>query len=83
MNKETKTPSVTFDQSLVDSHVILSVRHLKEYFAAGDFKTKAVHDVSFDVKEGECCGLVGESGCGKTTTGRTVIGLYKPTSGSI
>ncbi|MDY2913602.1 MAG: ATP-binding cassette domain-containing protein [Candidatus Enteromonas sp.] len=83
MNKETKTPSVTFDQSLVDSHVILSVRHLKEYFAAGDFKTKAVHDVSFDVKEGECFGLVGESGCGKTTTGRTVIGLYKPTSGSI
>ena len=59
MNKETKTPSVTFDQSLVDSHVILSVRHLKEYFSAGDFKTKAVHDVSFDVKEGECFGLVG------------------------
>ncbi|MDY5440708.1 MAG: ATP-binding cassette domain-containing protein [Candidatus Enteromonas sp.] len=83
MNKQKKTPSVTFDQSLVDNHVILSVRHLKEYFAQGDYKTKAVHDVSFDVKEGECFGLVGESGCGKTTTGRSVIGLYKPTSGAI
>ena len=75
--------NVTFDQSLVDNNVLLSVRHLKQYFASGDFKTKAVHDISFDVKKGECFGLVGESGCGKTTTGRTVIGLYKPTSGEI
>lgn len=89
MNNEQKqrkvdaTPSVTFDQSLVDNDVILSVRHLKQFFQQGDFKTKAVHDVSFDVKTGECFGLVGESGCGKTTTGRTIIGLYKPTSGAI
>lgn len=74
---------VTYDQSLVDNHILLDVRHLKEFFRAGDYKTKAVHDVSFSIKEGECFGLVGESGCGKTTTGRCVIGLYPPTSGAI
>ena len=74
---------VTFDESLVENKTILSVRHLKQFFGSGDNKTKAVHDVSFDVKEGECFGLVGESGCGKTTTGRTIIGLYEPTSGAI
>lgn len=74
---------VTYDQKLVDDHIILDVRHLKEFFRAGDYKTKAVHDVSFSIKEGECFGLVGESGCGKTTTGRCVIGLYPLTSGSI
>ncbi len=89
MNKQGKAPkanensSVTFDQSLVDNDIILSVRHLKQFFQQGEYKTKAVHDVSFDVKTGECFGLVGESGCGKTTTGRTIIGLYKPTSGAI
>ncbi|HIU71163.1 MAG TPA: ATP-binding cassette domain-containing protein [Candidatus Enterosoma merdigallinarum] len=46
-------------------------------------KLKAVHDISFDVKKGECFGLVGESGCGKTTTGRSIIRLYDITSGSI
>ena len=81
--KEAKSSSVTYDQSLVDKDIILSVRHLKQFFQQGDYKTKAVHDVSFDVKTGECFGLVGESGCGKTTTGRTIIGLYKPTSGAI
>lgn len=74
---------ITYDQKLVDDKVILSVRHLKQFFRSGDYKTKAVHDVSFDVKEGECFGLVGESGCGKTTTGRCIIGLYDITSGSI
>ncbi len=74
---------ITYDQKLVDDHIILSVRHLKQFFKAGEYKTKAVHDVSFDVKEGECFGLVGESGCGKTTTGRCVIGLYNITSGAI
>lgn len=74
---------VTRDPSLDEKDVILSVRHLKQFFQQGDYKTKAVHDVSFDLKAGECFGIVGESGCGKTTTGRTVIGLYKPTSGAI
>ena len=67
--------------------VILSVRHLKQYFklgGTGAFKyNKAVHDVSFDVYRGEVFGLVGESGCGKTTTGRSIIRLYQPTSGNV
>jgi oligopeptide transport system ATP-binding protein len=46
-------------------------------------KLKAVHDVSFDIKKGECFGLVGESGCGKTTTGRSLIRLYDITSGAV
>ncbi len=88
MSDEKKTleaPSfdVAYDPKMAEDGVLLSVRHLKQYFASGEYKTKAVHDVSFDVKEGECFGIVGESGCGKTTTGRTIIGLYKPTSGEI
>ena len=72
---------------LLQSDTLLSVRHLKEYFFFGskiaNAKLKAVSNVSFDVKKGECFGIVGESGCGKTTTGRTLIRLYEPTSGSI
>jgi oligopeptide transport system ATP-binding protein len=78
------TIGVTYRQDLVDQHVIMSVEHLKQFFSmGGDYKTKAVHDVSFQVHEGECFGLVGESGCGKTTTGRCLIRLYDITSGSI
>lgn len=68
------------------SDVILSVRHLKQFFrfGSGIYKyNKAVHDVSFDIHRGEVLGLVGESGCGKTTTGRSIIKLYDITSGSI
>ena len=74
---------VTVDPQLAKDRTILSVRHLNAFFQSGEYKTKAVHDVSFDVKEGETFGIVGESGCGKTTTGRSIIGLYKPTSGAI
>lgn len=75
---------ITYKQELVDKHIILSVDHLKQFFSmGGDSKTKAVHDVSFQIKEGECFGLVGESGCGKTTTGRCIIKLYDITSGAI
>ncbi len=78
---------VTYRKELVDNNIELSVRHLKQFFSFGhgrnSFKTKAVHDVSFDIKKGECFGLVGESGCGKTTTGRTLIRLYNATSGSV
>lgn len=74
---------VTVDPRLAKDRTILSVRHLKVFFQSGEYKTKAVHDVSFDIKEGETFGIVGESGCGKTTTGRSIIGLYKPTSGAI
>ena len=58
---------------------LLRVEHLCQYFGP----TKAVDDVSFDIKKGEVFGLVGESGCGKTTTGRSIIKIYDITSGSI
>ena len=68
--------------------VLLDVRHLKQYFDInmGFFRSKplkAVDDVSFTIKKGETLGLVGESGCGKTTVGRTILNLYKPTAGEI
>ena len=70
-----------------NTDILLSVRNLKQFFFFGNKlanrKLKAVSNVSFDVHKGECFGIVGESGCGKTTTGRTIIKLYKPTSGSI
>ena len=62
---------------------LLRVEHLCQYFKAGNFTTKAVDDVSFDIKKGEVFGLVGESGCGKTTTGRSIIKLYNITSGNV
>ncbi len=78
------SPFVKYKQELVDNDILLSVRHLKMFFPmGGGRKLKAVHDISFDVKKGECFGLVGESGCGKTTTGRSIIRLHRITSGSI
>ena len=67
---------------------LVEVKNLKEYFniATGAFTTrplKAVDDVSFSIHRGETLGLVGESGCGKTTVGRTLLHLYKPTGGQI
>ena len=62
---------------------LLKVVHLKQFFKLDGQKLKAVHDVSFDIKKGEVFGLVGESGCGKTTTGRSIIKLYNATSGSV
>lgn len=70
------------------SDKLLKVEHLYQYFPAGGFgKNKkyvqAVDDVSFFIKRGETLGLVGESGCGKTTTGRSLLRLYEPTKGRI
>ncbi|MCR5793994.1 MAG: ATP-binding cassette domain-containing protein [Solobacterium sp.] len=71
-----------------EEKVLIDVRHLKKYFpikggvlqrTVGN--VKAVDDVSFQIKKGQVMGLVGESGCGKSTTGRTVLDLIKPTSG--
>ena len=67
---------------------LVEVSHLKEYFIinTGMFSSKplkAVDDVSFSIRRGETLGLVGESGCGKTTAGRTILHLYKPTAGEI
>lgn len=63
---------------------ILEVKNLKRYFKVGKHDIlKAVDDVSFAIKEGETLGLVGESGCGKTTCGRTVIGMYDTTEGEV
>ena len=65
-------------------NVILEVKNLKKYFNVGKEKLlKAVDNVSFAIKEGETLGLVGESGCGKTTCGRTVIGMYDKTDGEV
>ena len=63
--------------------VLLKVEHLCQYFKMGNQQLKAVDDVSFEIKKGEVFGLVGESGCGKTTTGRSIIKLYDITSGDI
>ena len=69
---------------------LLEIKNLKKYFKGSEgqlFKTsndvKAVDDVSFDIYQKETLGLVGETGCGKTTVGRTMLHLYKPTGGKI
>lgn len=80
-------PRVKQKPELRKQNILLSVRHLKQFFVFGSglnkTKLKAVSNVCFDLKEGECLGIVGESGCGKTTTGRSIIRLYDITSGSI
>jgi oligopeptide transport system ATP-binding protein len=75
----------------IGNKVLLSVKNLKKHFpiTSGSFfkkqvgVVKAVDDISFEVFEGETLGLVGESGCGKSTTGRTILQLYRPTSGQV
>ncbi len=80
-------PSLKCRDELINSDVILSVRNLKQFFFFGSglnkSKLKAVSNVSFDIHKGECFGIVGESGCGKTTTGRSIIKLYDITSGAV
>lgn len=67
-----------------NSEVLIEVKNLKKYFKASRKATvKAVDDISFNIKRGETLGLVGESGCGKTTCGKTVLGLYGATGGEV
>lgn len=67
-----------------NKEVLVQVKNLKKYFNVGPKAVlKAVDDVTFDIYKGETLGLVGESGCGKTTCGRTVMGLYKATGGDV
>ncbi len=74
-------------EELLSSDILLSVRNLKQFFFFGKgfkkSKLKAVNNISFDIHKGECFGVVGESGCGKTTTGRSLIRLYDITSGAV
>ena len=67
----------------MEKEVLLRVENLQQYFKLGKRELKAVDNVSFDIYKGEVFGLVGESGCGKTTTGRSIIRLYDITGGSV
>ena len=76
------------NQNTVQQEPLIRVSHLKQYFqiSTGFFKSrplKAVDDISFDIMEGETLGLVGESGCGKTTAGRSILHLYEPNGGEV
>ena len=66
-----------------NKEVLLKVENLQQYFKLGKFENKAVDGVNFEIYKGEVFGLVGESGCGKTTTGRSIIRLYDITGGSV
>lgn len=66
-----------------NNDILLRVSNLCQYFKLGDRELKAVDNVSFEIKKGEVLGIVGESGCGKTTTGRAIIKLYNATSGDV
>ena len=89
--EEARNAQIEADKLLPpDPEAILEIRHLKKHFVLK--KTlmgkplstlKAVDDVSFKIKEGETLGIVGESGCGKTTMGRTVLKLHQPTAGQV
>ena len=69
---------------MTQSQPLIQVENLKKYFPVKHGGTlKAVNDVSFDIKAGETLGMVGESGCGKSTVGRTVLRLYEPTAGQV
>src|SRR5512146_3032440 len=72
------------------NNILVKVEHLKKYFPVRSgvmqrvvANVQAVDDVSFDIRKGETLGMVGESGCGKTTVGRTMLRLIEPTGGSV
>jgi ABC-type oligopeptide transport system ATPase subunit len=84
------TVNVMSTQTAKATQDLIQVRHLKKYFPvrAGFLQrvvaqVQAVDDISFNIREGECLGMVGESGCGKTTVGRTMLRLIEPTAGEV
>lgn len=84
LSEATGVPQAGVPAATATKEPYLEVANLKKYFPVGHHRTvKAVDDVTFTVYRGETLALVGESGCGKSTLGRTILGLYKPTSGSI
>ena len=71
---------------MAEEKKLLEIENLRKYFPVNGIKgpgVQAVQDVSLYIKKGETLGLVGESGCGKTTLGRTILRLYEPTGGKI
>jgi peptide/nickel transport system ATP-binding protein len=87
---EIRTESRKFNRLKDSDHILLSVEHLKKYFPIkkGFFRNvsghvRAVDDVSFQIRKGESLGLVGESGCGKSTVGKLILRAMKPTDGAI
>lgn len=81
--EETITVETVFEDKQFDEKII-EVKNLKQYFKAGQKnEVRAVDEISFDIFKGETFGLVGESGCGKSTTGRTLVNLYSPTDGQV
>ncbi|MDQ0176807.1 peptide/nickel transport system ATP-binding protein/oligopeptide transport system ATP-binding protein [Bacillus chungangensis] len=76
-NLETKNKTMT------SSTPLIQVKNLKKYFSVGGHDLKAVDTLNLDIYPGETVGLVGESGCGKSTAGRTIIRLYEPTDGEV
>lgn len=71
------------EKTRIEKEAILEVRNLKKYFKVGAGLLHAVDDVTFSIAKGTTLGIVGESGCGKTTMGRTILRLVEPTSGEI
>lgn len=68
----------------MDTEMMVELHHVKEYFRIHDQLTiRAVDDISFGIRKGEVFGLVGESGCGKSTVARLISGIYRPTEGEV
>ncbi len=83
MNKDNLSTTEEIREYMQKNNILLKVDGLEQYFKMGRKTLKAVDGVSFEVRKGEVFGIVGESGCGKTTTGRSIIKLYNITGGSI
>ena len=66
-----------------EKETLVQVKNLKKYFQTKRGRLHAVDNVSFNIKKGETLGLVGESGCGKSTVGRAIIRLHEPTAGEV